>query len=104
MTDEYLSQSVPTKTTVFDEPLTATFWRQGDFIKFKCIDCVVNTGPNYTEVVLRAEDETNNMFLITADPEITAQMNDHIFDGFQLRRANGTVIEQITVTDNQTRH
>jgi len=104
MDNEYLSQSSLAKSTTFEEPLIASFWRDGQFLKMKCIDCVVNSGPNYTEIMIRSEDDTNSMFLITADPEISAAMNDRIFDGFQLRNASGSIIEQITRDDSTTRH
>ena len=87
---------------MFEEPLTASFWKNGDFMRFKCVDCVVNSGPDYTEIILRSEDEQNAMFIVTADPEISANMSGRVFDGFQLKNSAGETVERITTADCKT--
>lgn len=84
---------------MFDEPLTALFWRGSRVMRFKCVDCSIEAGPEYTEITLRSEDDRDAMFIITDDPDIDAQMTGRTFTGFQLRSARGNIIEQITTTD-----
>ena len=62
--------------------------------------------PDYTEVILRQRDDRELMFVLTRDPEVTAQMyhggQPAVFDGFALRDADGRLIDRITIFDNQT--
>lgn len=102
MTDINPSLNEAVATKMFDEPLVASFWKNGKFMHLRCIDCIVNSGPDYTEIILRGEDETNSMFVITSDPEISASMSGRIFDGFQLKNAAGVTVERITTADNKT--
>ncbi len=104
MTDSDSVTSKRLSGTLFDEPLVASFWRNGKFIKFHCLDCVVNAGPEYTEVILTTPNERDSMFIITNDPTISANMSDRVFDGFQLRSAKGEVVEMITVNDSRAVH
>lgn len=89
---------------MFDEPLVASFWRHGNFVKFQCVDCVVNAGPEYTEVILTSPDTRDAMFIISNSPNIAADMSDRVFDGFQLRSSKGEVIEMVTVNDSMAIH
>ena len=89
---------------MFDKPLIASFWKNGKFIHFQCVDCVVSASQDYTEVVITSPDNTNSMFIISADREISDRMNGSIFDGFHLKDSGGKTIEFITNTDSKTTH
>jgi len=88
--------------------LVAVFWKNGRFQRFTCIDCQIMVQPNYSEIILRDSMNNSALFIISNDPDIAGNMlldpNVHpgVFDGFQLRDFNGTVIEKISIFDNTT--
>ena len=91
--------------------MVATFWRKGGNVtKVSCIDCCVEVGRDYAEIILLTLNPPEQLlFVISDDLDIQENMANGrgttaAFTGFLLRDPTGKVIEQITTEDCKSVH